>query len=245
MHKFILTLRSLCFVVAFYTFSTVFFSFGVLTFPFPFAKRYAFISLWSHGVLWLAKIICQLRYEIQGSHHLPSSPAIIFSNHQSTWETIAFLALFPPQTWVLKHELLRIPLFGWCLALLEPIPINRNKRKSAINQVVELGTARLKAGRWVIVFPEGTRTNPAEVVPYKKGGAILASKNTDYPIVPVAHNAGYFWPRKGLLKYPGTITVRIGPAINTQGRSTNEINQLVEQWIEQTKRQLPTPSRIN
>ena len=187
--------------------------------------------------MWLLKKICRLNYVVQGLNHLPKTPAIIFSNHQSTWETIAFLLIFPPQSWVLKHELLKIPLFGWCAALLEPIAINRKKRKSAMSQVIELGKKRLEAGRWVVIFPEGTRVNPRENVPYKKGGAVLAAKS-GYPVVPVAHNAGHFWPRKGFLKYPGTITLIIGTPIETNHQSANTINTMAQKWIEETKTNL-------
>lgn len=221
-------------MVCFYIFSIFFFTVGLLTFPLPFYKRYHFISLWCHATMWLLKKICQLNYEVTGIEHLPKTPAIIFSNHQSTWETIAFLIIFPPQSWVLKHELLRIPFFGWCLALLEPIAINRKKRKNAISQVVELGKARLQAGRWIVIFPEGTRVSIHEKIPYKKGGALLAAKS-GYPIVPVAHNAGYFWPRKGFMKYPGTIKLVIGSPIETNKVSANTINDLAQTWIEKTK----------
>ncbi|MHA7840781.1 MAG: lysophospholipid acyltransferase family protein [Gammaproteobacteria bacterium] len=237
MNRLLLILRSFIFMVCFYIFSIFFFTIALLTFPLPFHKRYVFISLWCHGVMWLLKKICRLNYVVQGLNHLPKTPAIIFSNHQSTWETIAFLLIFPPQSWVLKHELLKIPLFGWCAALLEPIAINRKKRKSAMSQVIELGKKRLEAGRWVVIFPEGTRVNPRENVPYKKGGAVLAAKS-GYPVVPVAHNAGHFWPRKGFLKYPGTITLIIGTPIETNHQSANTINTMAQKWIEETKTNL-------
>lgn len=234
MNKLSLALRSFAFMVCFYVFSIVFFTVCLFTFPLPFYKRYAFISSWCQGVMWLLKRLCSLNYEVRGLDHLPEAPAIIFSNHQSTWETIAFLLIFPPQCWVLKRELLRIPLFGWSVALLDPIAINRKKRKNAMSQVVELGKARLDTGRWVVIFPEGTRVAPHEKIPYKKGGAVLAA-NSGYPVVPVAHNAGYFWPRKGFLKYPGTVTLVIGPLISSTNQSANDINAAAEKWIEDTK----------
>lgn len=237
MNKIFLALRSFSFMVCFYIFSTVFFTVGLLSVLMPFYKRYAFISLWCQGVMWLLKILCGLNYEVRGLENLPKTPAIIFSNHQSTWETIAFLLIFPPQCWVLKQELLRIPLFGWYVALLEPIAIDRKKRKNAMSQVVALGKARLHTGRWVVVFPEGTRVAPHERIPYKKGGAVLAAKS-GYPVVPVAHNAGCFWPRKGFLKYPGTVILVIGPPIDSTNHSANDINTAAQRWIEETKASL-------
>jgi len=178
---------------------------SLLTIILPYPLRYWFISRWACFQLWLLKVLCRLDYSAQGAEHLPKGAAIILSKHQSAWETIAFQKIFPPQTWVLKRELLWIPLFGWALMLLRPIAIDRSAGRRAIEQVVAQGRQRLQSGLWVVVFPEGTR---------------------------VAHNAGSFWPRRGFLKRSGHVRVVIGPVIDSRGKSAEEIRKLAEEWIE-------------
>ncbi|MBT4330692.1 MAG: 1-acyl-sn-glycerol-3-phosphate acyltransferase, partial [Gammaproteobacteria bacterium] len=168
---------------------------------------------------------------------------IIFSKHQSAWETMAFQSIFPPQVWVLKQSLLWIPIFGWGLALLKPIAIDRGAGRKALQQVVKQGTDRLQSGIWVVIFPEGTRLPPGEKKKFAGGGAVLANKS-GYPIIPVAHNAGSFWARRGLLKRPGTIEVRIGAPIDSKNRSSSEINQQAEQWINEQMEALESPTEI-
>jgi 1-acyl-sn-glycerol-3-phosphate acyltransferase len=151
--------------------------------------------------------------------------------HSSAWETIAQAAIFPPQAWVLKRELIWIPLVGWAIWLLKPIAINRKAGAAAVNQVVEQGTQRLAAGYWILFFPEGTRVGVGETRKYGVSGALLASR-AGCKIVPVAHNAGKFWPRRGWLKQPGQIRVAIGPPIEAAGRDPRELNDEVRAWIE-------------
>ncbi|MCP4933912.1 MAG: 1-acyl-sn-glycerol-3-phosphate acyltransferase, partial [bacterium] len=154
--------------------------------------------------------------------------------HQSAWETISLRCILPTtQAWVLKRELMWIPVFGWALAVAQPIAINRKAGRKAVNQIIEIGRQRLRQGRSVVIFPEGTRVAPGERKRYGIGGAMLAKKS-GYPIVPIAHNAGVFWPRRSLKKYPGTIQIVIGPEIKTDGRDAKEINKKVEAWIEST-----------
>lgn len=203
----------------------------LLTFPFPFRARYRFISQWARFQLWMLRILCRLGHRVEGLENLPAGPAIIMAKHQSSWETIALQHIFPPQTWVLKRELLWIPFFGWGLAMLKPIAIERGSGRKAMEQLVRQGRERMQEGIWVVIFPEGTRTAPGRRGRYKLGGAVLAAK-TGYPVVPVAHNAGSFWPRRGFTKKPGTIRVAIGPAIATRGKSAEEILKRVEAWIE-------------
>lgn len=210
---------------------------SVFLLPFNFNVRYRFISQWARFNLWWLALTCGLRYEVTGRENIPAGTAIIFCKHQSAWETLALQAVFPPQIWLLKRELLWIPFFGWGLAMLEPIAINRDAGLRAMRQLVEQGTARLRAGRWVVIFPEGTRVAAGQRGTYHKGGALLAEKS-GFPVVPVAHNAGEFWPRQGFLKKPGTIRMIIGPAIPTQGLRTAEINALAEAWIEAQMQQL-------
>lgn len=197
----------------------------------PFALRYRLISAWARFQLIVLKHLCRLDYRVEGREHLPGGAAIILSKHQSAWETIAFQGIFPPQTWVLKRELLWIPLFGWALALLRPIAIDRSAGRKAIEQVIEQGRERLQSGIWVVVFPEGTRVAPGTRKRYAMGGAVLAAE-TGYPVVPVAHNAGSFWLRRGFLKRPGTVRVVIGPVIDPRGQTPEAIIKQAEEWIE-------------
>jgi 1-acyl-sn-glycerol-3-phosphate acyltransferase len=197
----------------------------------PFAIRYRLISAWARFQLIMLKHLCGLNYRVEGREHLPSGAAIILSKHQSAWETIAFQEIFPAQTWVLKRELMWIPLFGWALALLRPIAIDRNAGRQAIEQVIEQGRERLQSGVWVVVFPEGTRVAPGTRKRYAMGGAILAAE-THYPVVPVAHNAGSFWMRRGFLKRPGTVRVSVGPVIDPRDKTADDIRRIAEEWIE-------------
>ncbi len=210
---------------------TVYAPLSLLTAVLPFPRRYRLISRWARWQMFLLKHICGLDYRVDGLEHLPAGAAVILAKHQSAWETIAFQQIFPPQTWVLKRELMWIPLFGWALALLRPIAIDRGAGRVAIEQVIEQGRERLQSGIWVVVFPEGTRMAPGTRRRYGIGGAALAAES-GYPVVPVAHNAGSFWPRRGFLKRPGMIRVVIGPVINPRGKTAEDIRRLAEEWIE-------------
>lgn len=235
-----LWLRSIVFNLGMALSAVIVAVFGVFFLPFDFKVRYRFISQWARFNLWWLKLTCGLRYVVEGRENIPAgTAAIIFCKHQSAWETLALQEIFPPQIWLMKRELLWIPFFGWGLALLEPIAINRGAGLRAMRQLVEQGIERLQAGRWVVIFPEGTRVAPGQRGTYHKGGALLAEKSS-YPVVPVAHNAGEFWPRQGFLKKPGTIRVVIGPAIQTQGRKVAEINTLAETWIESQMQRIST-----
>lgn len=172
--------------------------------------------------------------------NLPSESAIVFCKHQSAWETIAIRAFFPlAQTWVLKRELIRIPIFGGALSAFDPIAIDRAAGRRAVKQLLEQGTKWLEQGRWVIIFPEGTRVPLGERRSYGIGGAMLAEKSGRV-LVPVAHNAGLFWGRRSFLKYPGVVDLVIGPPVPVEGRRAGEINRDAERWIELTVAQLPT-----
>ncbi|WON74839.1 lysophospholipid acyltransferase family protein [Nitrosospira sp. Is2] len=200
-------------------------------FPLPPIRRYRITSGWAHIMMFLLRLICGIRYRVIGTEHIPTVPSIVLSKHQSAWETIAFQQIFPPQVWVLKKELLRVPFFGWGLALTNPIAIDRSSRKAALKQIVEQGKDRLKQGFWIIVFPEGTRIAPGKKGKYGIGGAWLGT-HTGAPVVPVAHNAGEFWGKDSFLKLPGTITVSIGPPINPAEMEPGDLNARVESWIE-------------
>jgi 1-acyl-sn-glycerol-3-phosphate acyltransferase len=141
------------------------------------------------------------------------------------------MVIFPPQAWVLKHELTWIPILGWAIHLMRPIAIDRGSGHIAVNQVLEQGKQRLEAGMWVLFFPEGTRTAPGTTRKYGISGALLATQ-TGKLVVPVAHNAGYYWPRRGLIKKPGTIRVVIGAPIDPRGLEARELNERIQTWIE-------------
>lgn len=204
---------------------------ALATFPLPPLSRYRIISGWAHLMLFLLRIICGVRYRVLGAEHIPTIPSIVLSKHQSAWETLAFQQIFPPQVWVLKKELLRIPFFGWGLAMTSPIAIDRSSGKGALKQIVKQGRDRLGQGFWIVIFPEGTRIAPGEKGKYGIGGAWLAT-HTSAPVVPVAHNAGEFWSRNAFVKLPGTITVSIGAPIDSTGMEPGELNAKVEAWIE-------------
>lgn len=226
-----LILRSLLFSLGMTLSTLVFAPLSLLTFPLPLRYRYAFITQWCRFNLWWLAITCNLRYIVEGRENIPNTPAIVLSKHQSAWETLALSLIFPTQVWLLKRELLWVPFFGWGLAMLKPIAINRKEGKKAMQQLLEQGEQRLKDGLWVVIFPEGTRVAPGEKRRYAPGGAVLA-RHSGRLIVPVAHNAGEFWPRRGFIKRPGTIRLVIGSPINPQGHRASEINAAVETWIE-------------
>ena len=181
-------------------------------------------------MLWWLRVTCHITHRIIGAENIPNHPSIILSKHQSAWETLAFQTIFPPQVWVLKRELLWIPFFGWGLALTSPIAINRSAGREALKQLVVLGKDRLARGFWVVIFPEGTRVAPHTTSKFHIGGAWLAS-HAKATVVPVAHNAGEFWGKNVFIKKPGVITASIGQAIDCAGMKPDEVNKLVEAWI--------------
>jgi 1-acyl-sn-glycerol-3-phosphate acyltransferase len=210
---------------------------ALATFPLPRLARYRVISGWSRLVVLLARALLGIRWRIEGAEHLPARPAVILAKHQSAWETLAFQHIFPPQVHVLKRELLWIPFFGWGLALMSPIAIDRSRGVAALRAIAKRGQKRLEQGFWVVVFPEGTRVAPGESRDYQPGGAWLAAAS-GAPIVPVAHNAGLFWPRNAFLKRPGTVTIRIGPSIDPRNRDPLTINAMAKEWIEEQQKAL-------
>jgi 1-acyl-sn-glycerol-3-phosphate acyltransferase len=229
--------RSSLFVLALLVVTPPYALLALATFPLPRMLRYRVISGWSRLVILLAKLVLGIRWRVEGREHLPRRPAVILAKHQSAWETMAFQIIFPPQVHVLKRELLWIPFFGWGLALMSPIAIDRRRGLPALRALARKGMQRLAQGFWVVVFPEGTRVAPGERRAYQPGGAWLAAA-AGAPVVPVAHNAGLLWPRYAFLKRPGMVTVRIGPAIDPAGRDPATINRLAESWIEEQQKAL-------
>lgn len=200
--------------------------------PLSLPTRYRVTMKWVKMCIWGGEKICGIRWQVIGEENLPDTPIILLSKHQSTWETLFYPAFLEREVcFVFKRELLRLPFFGWGIGLLEMIHIDRSQGTDAFEQVVSQGTEKLSQGRSIIMFPEGTRIPVGQAGRYKHGGARLATR-TGATVVPVAVNSGRLWPRKAFLKYPGTITVSFGPAIDPEGKSAEELSERVEQWIE-------------
>ena len=242
MTKFELYLRATLFWIAHAISLVVIVLALMLTFPFPFRIRYAIGSSWAKFSGIVLRYICKLDYRVEGVENIPAGAAIALCKHQSTWESLMLQKILPPLHWVAKRELLFVPVFGWGLALMETIAIDRSAGRQAMDQLVEKSKIKLDQGRWIVIFPEGTRVSPGDKKRYKLGGAVLASQ-VDYPVVPIAHNAGEFWPKHSYIKYPGVITVRIGKPINCKGRNPDQIMKEVESWIETQGALLSDPSR--
>jgi 1-acyl-sn-glycerol-3-phosphate acyltransferase len=225
-------LASLVYTTFFLLFTFLYAIFFVVIGPLlPFRARFGLAKTWARVLLFALKVTCRLDYRVEGLENLPAVPSIVLMKHSSAWETFAQAALLPPQAWVLKRELTWIPFVGWGIRLLHAIAIDRGAGGAAVRQMIEQGRERLDAGVWIVVFPEGTRMAPGQTRRYGVGGAAVASE-TGAPVVPVAHNAGYFWPRRGLLKKAGTIRVVIGKPIATKGRDAREINEEARRFIE-------------
>jgi 1-acyl-sn-glycerol-3-phosphate acyltransferase len=231
-------IRSLVFAVLQTALTILFSAVALFSFPFSAHTRYRLITGYNRIVIGLARTVLGIRYVVEGIENLPDRPAIILAKHQSAWETVAFLFLFPPVSPVIKRELLWVPFFGWAFRMLSPIAIDRSSGREALKQIVKKGGDKLAQGFWVLVFPEGTRVAPGEKGRYGIGGSWLAAES-GAPIVPVAHNAGEVWPKNAFIKRPGTITVRIGPVIDPAGKSAAELTRAVEAWIETEMSRLP------
>ncbi len=191
-------------------------------------------KLWRLGIQFGVENMLGIRPKVIGLENMPKEPCVILSKHQSAWETMTIQDYVPKGAYcvfVLKKELLRIPLMGWGLAAMKMISIDRAAGKNALDQVVVQGRERLQQGYYVIIFPEGTRVAPGQKKRYKPGGAYLAT-HVGCKVVPIAHNAGELWPRQAFLKKPGTVTISIGPAFDATGMTEAEVNQRAEEWIE-------------
>ena len=211
---------------------TVIILLALLVYFLPFKQRYTMISQWARFCIWWLKITCGLGFEIIGKENIPTSPCVVMSNHQSTWDTLVFQTFLPPQTWVLKKELLFIPVFGWGLAMLKPIIINRGDKLKAIRKVIKQGSARIKAGIWVIIYPEGTRQPYKKLGNYQTGGVAIAQKSNAL-ILPICHNAGKFWAKGKFIKTAGIITITIGKPINPQGLKPKDVSANLKQWAQE------------
>ena len=205
----------------------------VMIFYAPLNVRIGLIKIWINYSLGLLHYICGLKYRIEGLENVPQQGFILMSKHSSTWETIALQKFFDPMVWVVKRELTRIPIFGWGLMAVNAIALDRGTGRKAINQLIQESKKRMDQGRILMLFPEGTRVLPLEQKPFKVGGAIVSEK-TGYAVLPIAHNAGEFWPRHSWIKWPGTIRLVIGKPIEPEGKKSDQIIAEVKQWITST-----------
>jgi 1-acyl-sn-glycerol-3-phosphate acyltransferase len=236
------SLRTLLFYLLLASSSCIWCIVSVFVAPFlPFRARYRFVVRnWCRFAVWLARTVVGIRYEISGLENIPARPCVILAKHQSTWETFFLSGFFEPLSQVLKRELLYVPFFGWAMAMLKPIAIDRSNPKAALKQMAAIGAERIGQGAWILVFPEGTRVPFGQIGKFSRGGTALAV-NANLPVLPIAHNAGAFWPKNGWAKFPGTIQVVIGPPMHaetTGPRAIAALNDRAFAWVEQTQREI-------
>lgn len=237
--KIILYTRSMIYWLGFLV-STVIVSTGaILVRPFGGDASLHVSRQWGHVNMFMLKWICGLEYQVEGLENVAQRNAVVMCKHQSTWETMVLHTLLPCPRWVFKRELLMVPFFGWALACTDPIAIDRSAGRKAVKQLVEKGKDKLKRGKWVVIFPEGTRTQAGTETRYKVGGAVLAVES-GYPVLPIAHNAGEYWPRHSFIKYPGCIKVRIGKLIETEGKAADQVLKETRDWIESRMAEIST-----
>jgi 1-acyl-sn-glycerol-3-phosphate acyltransferase len=236
--------RSLLFLLFQIFITPVYAAVMLLLFWIPRVPMYRIAASWCRTNLWGARWICGIRHRMIGAENIPSgatiAPHIVVSKHSSTWETLALTRFFPPLAYVAKKELLSIPFFGWGFALASPITIDRKAGTDAMQQIAKQGRERFRQGFWIVVYPEGTRIKAGRRAKYKTGGARLATE-LGVSIVPVAHNAGYLWPKGVFGKRPGTVTISIGTPIAPDGKDAQKLMKEVETWIEDEVARLGVP----
>lgn len=198
---------------------------------FGYPASYALVVIWIRGTFWLMDKLCHLNYRVEGAENIPAENSVVLLKHSSAYETLVQFLIFPRQCWVVKQELLWAPFLGWAVAAIRPIAINRRGGQRAVAQVLTKGKARLLEGHWVMVFPEGTRVPAGQTRRYGLSGILLAQE-AGRLLVPVAHDAGEYWPRRGLRKRPGTVTFRIGPPVDPAGRDPRQVGEEIQAWIE-------------
>jgi 1-acyl-sn-glycerol-3-phosphate acyltransferase len=235
------TLRSIAFLLFQLVVTPFYAAFMLATFWMPRVARYNMARSWCMTNLWGARWICGIRWQATGLENVPATPHIVMSKHSSTWETLALNGYFPPLAFVAKKELLKIPFFGWGFALASPITIDRKAGRDAMEQIIDGGRERFTQGFWIVIYPEGTRIPAGTRARYKTGGARLAL-GLQVPVIPVAHNAGYLWPKGVFGKRPGTISMTIGKPISPAGKDAATLTQEVETWIEDEVARLGRPA---
>ncbi len=234
------TLRNLLFLLFQLVVTPVYAAVFLLLFWLPRIPRYRIARSWCRVNLYAARALCGIHWRVIGEENIPATPHVILCKHSSTWETLALNLYFPPLSFVAKKELLRIPFFGWGFALSSPITIDRAAGRDAMVEMAEQGRQRFAQGFWIVIYPEGTRIRAGTRVRYKTGGTRLALA-LGVPVLPIAHNAGYLWPKGVLGKTPGTITMSIGKPIATAGREMPALTSAVETWIEDEVARLGDP----
>lgn len=223
--------RSLAFFILYNLVGIIHSFFCVLIGPFlPFKTRYRFVNLWTVAAMWLLRHLNGVRVRVEGRENLPQGGAVVLANHQSSWETFYLQLLISPQATVLKRELLWLPFFGWGVALLNPIRINRSEGRGALKAVLEQGADRLSKGIPVVIYPEGSRQPPGELGHFNHGGALLACRNK-VPVIAITHNSGDCWPARSLMRFPGEIVLRISPPIDTTEGNTKSVTAQARTWI--------------
>lgn len=216
---------------------------AIALWPLPHRIRYFFaVRCWAAANLWLLRVVCGVDWEVRGVHHLPAEPGVVLMKHSSAFDIIVQAVLFPRQIWLLKRELLFVPIFGWALAAVGCVGVDRARGARAIRGVVRAGKDRIGQGLWVMVFPEGTRMAPGETGNYAPGGVMIAAA-ARCPVVPVAHNAGDHWPRRSAVKNPGTIRIVIGPPLDAHGPGAREATRNAQAWIEEEVERIREISR--
>lgn len=238
----LLAIRTVIFNTGYYGSGIIFGTFSVLVWPLlPYRMRWRFVTQWNRFVMFWLRFMCGIQINVVGDRHRELQPYVVMAKHQSTWETLFLQYHFAPISTILKKELLRIPFFGWGLASLRPIAIDRSNPIQALKDVKNKGVDRLQQGINVLIFPEGTRIAMGAIGNYARSGADIAV-SAERHILPIAHNGGECWPHKHFLKYPGTITVVIGEPISTEGRNRKDLTDEVKSWIEDQISQMP-PAR--
>jgi 1-acyl-sn-glycerol-3-phosphate acyltransferase len=236
------TLRSIAFAL-FQLIVTPLYALSVLLLAWlPPVTRYRYITVWCAINLWAARWICGIRSRVIGDENVPATPHIVACKHSSTWETLFLSRYLPPLAYVAKKELLALPFFGWAFRLASPITIDRKAGQDSMVQISAQGRERFAQGFWIVLYPEGTRIPVHKRVRYKTGAARLAIE-MEVPILPIAHNAGWLWPKGVLGKRPGTITLSIGKPIAPGSMTAAELMMAVETWIEDEVRRLGSPLR--
>jgi len=234
----VLTLRSLIFTSFLFVSAILGTALELLFFWAPFRVKWGIATGWARSCLWAGKFFCGLYVTTEGAENIPDEPCVFLIKHTTAMEAYWQIAALPPATWVLKRELLWVPVFGWALGIvMKSIAVDRNAGGPAVKQVIAQGRDRIASGMSVCIFPEGTRMAPGETRRYGVSGAALA-KEVGCPLVPVAHNAGDFWPRRGLRKQPGKIRFCIGPPIDAAGRRPKETNKIAQDWVESKMREI-------
>jgi len=201
---------------------------------------YSLALLWVRFTLWMCKLLCNLDFTVEGQDHIPDQTSVVFLKHSSAFETLAQFLIFPKQSWILKQEIMWAPFLGWAVAAVSPIAINRRGGRSSVEQVIAKGTRKLERGIWIMIFPEGTRSAPGQSGRYGLSGCLLAQESKRL-IIPVAHNAGDFWPRRGWRKKPGTIRFVIGPPFDPADRDPREVTEEIKSWIETKVAEIRNP----